>query len=108
MRSRTAREGSVGLLTLLGLGLFGALILWLKGVELGKRSYKFIVEFESASGIELGTSVRYRGIDVGKVVKIKPGSNGVDINLEIKPEDLIMRRDVYIEGTFLSLYFGNQ
>ena len=98
MRSRTAREGSVGLLTLLGLGLFGALILWLKGVELGKRSYKFIVEFESASSIELGTSVRYRGIDVGKVVKIKPGSNGVDITLEIKPEDLIMPRDVYIQG----------
>ncbi|MDE5088838.1 MAG: MlaD family protein [Trichodesmium sp. St15_bin1_1] len=102
MRSRTAREGSVGLLTLLGLGLFGALILWLKGVELGKRSYKFIVEFESASGIELGTSVRYRGIDVGKVVKIKPGSNGVDITLEIKPEDLIMPRDVYIQGNISS------
>ena len=45
MRSRTTREGSVGLLTLFGLGLFGALMLWLKGVELGKRSYKFIVEF---------------------------------------------------------------
>ena len=102
MRSRTAREGSVGLLTLLGLGLFGALILWLKGVELGKRSYKFIVEFESASGIELGTSVRYRGIDVGKVVKIKPGSNGVDITLEIKPEDLIIPRDVYIQGNISS------
>ena len=102
MRSRTTREGSVGLLTLFGLGLFGALMLWLKGVELGKRSYKFIVEFESASGIELGTSVRYRGIDVGQVVKIKPGSNGVDITLEIQPEDLIIPRDVYIQGNISS------
>ncbi|MGD1712440.1 MlaD family protein [Dapis sp. BLCC M172] len=102
MRSRTTREGSVGLLTLLGIGLFGALILWLRGVELGKRSYKFIVEFESASGIELGTSVRYRGINVGQVVEIKPGPNGVDITLEIKPEDLIIPRDVFIQGNISS------
>ncbi|MEM1170351.1 MAG: MlaD family protein [Cyanobacteria bacterium P01_H01_bin.35] len=102
MRSRTTREGSVGLLTLLGIGLFGALILWLRGVELGKRSYKFIVEFESASGIELGTSVKYRGIDVGQVVEIKPGLNGVDITLEIKPEDLIIPRDVFIQGNISS------
>jgi len=102
MRSRTTREGSVGLLTLLGIGLFGALILWLRGVELGKRSYKFIVEFESASGIELGTSVRYRGIDVGQVVEIKPGLNGVDITLEIKPEDLTIPRDVFIQGNISS------
>ena len=102
MRSRTTREGSVGLLTLLGLGLFGALILWLKGVELGKRSYKFIVEFESASSIELGTSVRYRGINVGKVVEIKPRLNRVDITLEIKPEDLIMPRDTDIQANVSS------
>ncbi len=102
MRSRTTREGSVGLLTLLGIGLFGALVLWLRGVELGKRSYKFIVEFESASGIELGTSVRYRGINVGQVVEIKPGLNGVDITLEIKPQDLIIPRDVFIQGNISS------
>lgn len=102
MRSRTTREGSVGLLTLLGLGLFGSLILWLKGVELGKRSYKFIVEFESASSIDLGTSVRYRGINVGKVVEIKPRPNRVDITLEIKPEDLIMPRDTDIQANISS------
>ncbi|MGB3511049.1 MAG: MlaD family protein [Microcoleaceae cyanobacterium] len=98
MRSRTAREGSVGLLILLGLGLFGAVILWLKGVELGKRSYQVVVEFESASGMELGTSVRYRGVNVGKVVKIKPGPNGVDVTLDIKPADLIIPRDVFIQA----------
>lgn len=98
MRSRTAREGSVGLLILLGLGLFGGLVLWLKGVELGNRNYKVIVEFESASGMQLGTSVRYRGVDVGKVVGIKPGPNGVDVTLEIKPPDLIIPRDVFIQA----------
>ncbi|NET28536.1 MlaD family protein [Okeania sp. SIO1I7] len=98
MRSRTAREGSVGLLTLLGLGLFGVLVLWLRGVNLGQRSYKVIVEFESASGMELGTSVRYRGINVGQVVGIKPRPNGVDISLEIKPEDLIIPSDVFIQA----------
>ena len=98
MRSRTTREGSVGLLILLGLGLFGALILWLKGIELGKGSYKVIVEFESASGMELGTSVRYRGVNVGKVIQIKPGPNGVDVTLQIKPADLMIPRDVFVQA----------
>ncbi|MEB3340517.1 MlaD family protein [Okeania sp.] len=105
MRSRTTREGSVGLLALLGIGLFGALVFWLKGIELGKRSYIVIVEFESASSVDIGTLVRYRGIDVGQVVDIKPGPNGVDISLEIKPEDLIIPRDVYIQ-TNISSFIG--
>lgn len=65
MRLWIIREGLVGLLILFGLGLFGVLMFWFKGVELGKCSYKFIVEFESVFGIELGILVRYRGIDVG-------------------------------------------
>lgn len=98
MRSRTVREGSVGFLILIGIGLFGGLVLWLRGVQLGNRSYKFAVEFASAQGMQIGTPVRYRGVAVGKIAALKPGPNGVDVTLEISPANLVMPRDVTIEA----------
>ena len=98
MRSRTVREGSVGFLILVGIGLFGGLVLWLRGVQIGNRTYKFTVEFASVQGMQIGTPVRYRGVAVGKVTTLKPGSNGVDVILEISPGNLVMPRDVAIEA----------
>ena len=96
MRSRTVREGSVGFLILVGIGLFGGLVLWLRGVQIGNRSYKFAVDFSSAQGMQIGTPVRYRGVAVGKITALKPGSNGVDVMLEIAPGTLVIPRDVEI------------
>ncbi|MEG4859831.1 MlaD family protein [Microcoleus sp. K1-B6] len=98
MRSRTVREGSVGFLILVGIGLFGGLVLWLRGVQLGNRSYKFAVEFGSAQGMQIGTPIRYRGVAVGKITALQPGSNGVDVTLEIAPGTLVIPRDVTIEA----------
>ncbi|MEG4231957.1 MlaD family protein [Microcoleus sp. Pol11C3] len=98
MRSRTVREGSVGFLILVGIGLFGGLVLWLRGVQLGNRSYKFAVEFGSAQGMQIGTPIKYRGVAVGKITALKPGSNGVDVTLEIAPGTLVIPRDVTIEA----------
>jgi phospholipid/cholesterol/gamma-HCH transport system substrate-binding protein len=98
MRSRTVREGSVGFLILIGISLFGGLVLWLRGVQLGNRSYKFAVEFASAQGMQIGTPVRYRGVAVGKITALKPGPNGVDVMLEISPANLVMPRDAIIEA----------
>jgi phospholipid/cholesterol/gamma-HCH transport system substrate-binding protein len=98
MRSRTVREGSVGFLILVGIGLFGGLALWLRGVQLGNRSYKFAVEFASAQGMQIGTPVRYRGVAVGKITTLKASANGVDVTLEIAPGTLVIPRDVRIEA----------
>src|SRR6476661_2253924 len=98
MQSRTVREGSVGFLILVGIGLFGGLVLWLRGVQVGNRSYKFAVEFASAQGMQIGTPIRYRGVAVGKITALKPGSNGVDVTLEIAPGTLVIPRDVTIEA----------
>ncbi|WP_333463180.1 MlaD family protein [Microcoleus sp. herbarium7] len=98
MRSRTVREGSVGFLILVGIGLFGGLVLWLRGVQIGNRSYKFGVEFSSAQGMQIGTPVRYRGVAVGKITAIKASANGVDVMVEISPGTLVIPRDVAIEA----------
>lgn len=98
MRTRTVREGSVGLLILLGLGLFGALILWLRGLSVGNRTYQVIVEFANVAGLQEGAPVRYRGVVIGKIEAVRPGPNGVDVILEISSSDLVIPSDVLVEA----------
>ena len=88
MRARTIREGSVGLLILTGVALFGGLVMWLRGMTYGQRSYRLLVDFESANGIQEGSSVSYRGVPVGQISRISPGSNTVAVEIEINREDL--------------------
>jgi phospholipid/cholesterol/gamma-HCH transport system substrate-binding protein len=93
MRSRTVREGSVGLLLLLGVGCFGGLILWLGGLSLGRNYYEFVVNFQEAEGLEAGTEVRYRGVNVGKIKEINAGPNAVAVTVEVTPSDLVIPRE---------------
>ncbi|USR90095.1 MlaD family protein [Phormidium yuhuli AB48] len=98
MRSRTLREGSLGLFILLGLGLFGVLSFWLRGVSLGRQTYEFVVEFQDALGMQPGAPVRYRGVRVGRLVEVVPGTNGVDAKIEILSGDLKIPRPPYVEA----------
>ncbi|MDZ8185687.1 MAG: MlaD family protein [Nostoc sp. ChiSLP02] len=95
---RTFREGSVGLLLLLGLGVFTILFLWINRVNTGRGSYKAIIEFANAGGMQKGTPVRYRGVKVGNISQIRPGANVIDVEIEIVQKDLIIPRDVAIEA----------
>jgi phospholipid/cholesterol/gamma-HCH transport system substrate-binding protein len=98
MRSRTVREGSVGLLILLGLGLFVGIILWIRGFTLGNRSYKIIFDFANINGMQVGSQVRYRGVTVGKITKITPGVNIVEVEVEVSPADTVIPRNVVAQA----------
>ncbi len=95
---RTFREGSVGLLLLLGIGVFGILFLWINRLNATSGTYKAIIEFANAGGMQKGTPVRYRGVKVGNISQIKPGANTIDVEIEIVQRDLIIPRDVVIEA----------
>ncbi|AFY67253.1 MlaD family protein [Geitlerinema sp. PCC 7407] len=98
MRARTIREGSVGLLILLGLGLAGGLILWLKGFNPANRSYQATVDFANTGGIQPGAPVRYRGVTVGRVTRVQPAIGSVEVDIEISSADLLIPRNVLIES----------
>ncbi|MCT7988022.1 MlaD family protein [Laspinema olomoucense] len=96
--SRKLREGSIGLLLLAGLGLFGGIILWLRGVGLGRESYTLVVSFPNVAGMQVGGPVRYRGVSVGRIANIIPGTNGVDVELIVAPATLVIPNAVLIEA----------
>lgn len=97
LRSRMVREGSVGLLALLGLVVFGTVALWLHGIEFGKSTYQIIIEFTDASGIQPGSRVLYRGVEVGTVKNLQPTSDGVDVTVEIASDELVIPRQVEVQ-----------
>mgnify|MGYP005848793755 CR=1 FL=1 len=97
MRSRTIREGSVGLLILLAIGLVGGLVLWIRGFDPTRRGYRFTVEFPNISGMEIGAPVRYRGVAVGQTTAVRPGANLVAVEMEVRPATLVIPRDSLIQ-----------
>lgn len=99
MRSRTVREGSVGLLIIVGVALVAGIAFWLRGIRFGSESYQIVVEFPDVNGIQVGDAVRYRGLKVGKIENIQPSSNGVNVTLEISSSDLIIPREVTIKAS---------
>ncbi len=99
MRSRTLREGSVGLLVIGGVGLFAGLILWLRGINPGARPYTLEVELPDAGGVEVGSPVRYRGVRVGNVTVVKTASKGVTMVATVNSGDLLIPKNAIAETT---------
>ena len=97
LRPRTIKEGSVGLFALLGLFVIGGVAVWLRGGGFGNPGYQVLVQFTDASGLQVGGAVKYRGVPVGKVAKLMPGSNGVLAQLEISSTQLRIPADVQVE-----------
>lgn len=98
MRSRTLREGSVGLFILLGLVLFVTVVLWLRGVRFGDDSYTIRIEFSDSNGMIVGGSVRYRGVKIGTIEELIPTTNGIEAVVSISPADLLMPKNVQVEA----------
>jgi phospholipid/cholesterol/gamma-HCH transport system substrate-binding protein len=99
MRSlRTVREGTVGLLFLAGLGVFGLIFLWLNRFNATQGNYKIFVDFTNAGGMQRGAAVRFRGVKVGRIAAIRPGPNNVEVELEISQPNLVIPRDVKVEA----------
>jgi len=82
-KSRTVREGYLGIFSLLGLILFGVLAFWLSGGEFGTKTYTLLVSFLNASGIKDGAPVNYRGVLVGNVSSVIPHTNQVEVILKL-------------------------
>jgi phospholipid/cholesterol/gamma-HCH transport system substrate-binding protein len=97
MQSRAVGKRSVGLMLLVGLGIFGAIFLWLKGLAPSSQTYNVIGKFVEVPGIQPGGVVRFRGIRVGKIAKIEPGVNGVDVVMQMDDPNSIVPKDVTVE-----------
>lgn len=77
-------EAKVGFVTLLAILLFTGVVLSLAHVEIfGKPGFQVHTVFKDANGLQKGNSVRYVGVTVGKVEKVTPSRDGVDVLMRL-------------------------
>jgi phospholipid/cholesterol/gamma-HCH transport system substrate-binding protein len=73
---------------LAGIGGTVAALLWMQGWQLRQNRFLITIRFENAEGIDPGVNVRYRGVDVGRVIRAIPTSRAVDVTVELEPASL--------------------
>lgn len=103
MGLRTRQEGAVGLLILAGLGLFGGLILWIQSVGFGQQRYRVTIEFEDAKGMQVGAVLRYRGVEIGQAVAVRPTSRAVEVDVDISQANLRISSDAIVAAQSAAL-----
>ncbi|MBU0686615.1 MAG: MCE family protein [Candidatus Margulisbacteria bacterium] len=69
----------VGILTLVALIALALITMWKSDFALRRGGYKLIGRFQNISGLTIGSEVRYRGLKVGKVMRIDPGPTDIMI-----------------------------
>jgi phospholipid/cholesterol/gamma-HCH transport system substrate-binding protein len=96
MRSRAVREGAVGLLILAGALGFAGLFLWIYNLRFGSRGFQFTVTYTNVVGLTEGSSVRLRGVTVGRVERITPQPNQVEVQVAIDQPLAIPRNALFV------------
>jgi len=96
---RSLWEGGVGLFLMIGVGVFWMCISWVKGWHIGsQKTYQAHIEFPFAYGIQSGTPVRIRGVKVGRVLKVRPELNKVDVTIEVDDDSIHIPKNALVEA----------
>ncbi len=84
-----SHEIKAGCLVTLGIILFVVFMILISGLDLFKSTKLYYAQFKYSSGIEVGSLVRYGGMEVGRVkkVRIAPDNNSlIEFELEVDAE----------------------
>ena len=84
MKNMTA-EVKVGIMTVVGVLLLFFVVVGLSHADLFRSSGLTVhVAFSDANGLQAGNTVRYVGVNVGKVESVTAGKDGVEVILKLK------------------------
>ena len=106
MQRKTLRDGALGLFIIGGVVALGGALLWLRGLQLNGSKFIFTIKIPDASGLNTGSVVRFRGVEVGRVTALTPRTEGVDVQVSIENSKLIIPKQSVAE-TNQSSFLGN-
>lgn len=94
MKLSTAAK--VGIMTLIGAIALAMIITWKSNLFLTAQGFELVGSFTNIEGLTVGSEVRYRGFNVGKVMRIDPGPADIKVYATVKrglkmPEDSTLR-----------------
>lgn len=77
-------ERKVGLFTIIGMGIFIYVALFLSHISLfTPPEISIMGRFKTVTGLKQGNPVRYAGVPIGKVTKIEVSPNGVTVKMKV-------------------------
>ena len=106
MQRKTLRDGALGLFIIGGVVALGGALLWLRGLQLNSSKFTFTIKIADASGLNTGSVVRFRGVEVGRVTALTAQTEGVDVQVSIEDPKLIIPKQSVAE-TNQSGFLGN-
>ena len=80
---RSVREAIVGFTLITAVAGTGLFWLWLRGMSLSSRIWRFQVNFDNAAGLAPRSAVTYRGVQVGNVSTLRTTASAVEVEVEI-------------------------
>ena len=105
----------VGIFTVVSLIILVIIVTWKSDFFLMREGYHVVGVFQNVEGLTAGSEVRYRGMNIGKVVKIDPSPKEIFVYLVVKkhikiPVDSTMRvsYDGIVGTKFLEIRPGTQ
>ncbi|MFZ9168572.1 MlaD family protein [Vulcanococcus sp.] len=104
---RSVREAIVGFTLLAALSATGLFWLWLKGVSVGGRTWRFQVNFADAAGLAPRSAVTYRGVTVGHVQEVIPTATAVEVKIDINQPNLLLPQPLQARVEAASLLGGD-
>jgi phospholipid/cholesterol/gamma-HCH transport system substrate-binding protein len=106
VQRKTLRDGALGLFIIGGVVALGGALLWLRGLQLSSSKFTFTIKIADASGLNTGSVVRFRGVEVGRVTAMTAQTEGVDVQVSIENPKLIIPKQSIAE-TNQSGFLGN-
>jgi phospholipid/cholesterol/gamma-HCH transport system substrate-binding protein len=106
VQRKTLRDGALGLFIIGGVLALGGALLWLRGLQLNSSKFTFTIKLPDASGLNAGSVVRFRGVEVGRVTSLTTQPDGVDVLVSIPDSKLIIPKQSTAE-TNQSGFLGN-
>ena len=91
---RRLREASVGLSIIVAAIAASGLWLWLRGSIRTGNDWEVTVRFQDVGGLVPRSNVVYRGVDVGDVQAVVPGSLDVKVQARLSDPDLVIVQPV--------------
>jgi phospholipid/cholesterol/gamma-HCH transport system substrate-binding protein len=106
VQRKTLRDGALGLFIIGGVVAIGGSLLWLRGLQLNSSKFTFTIKMPDASGLNTGSVVRFRGVEVGRVISLATQTEGVNVVVSIENSKLLIPKQSVAE-TNQSGFLGN-
>ncbi len=106
MQRKTLKDGALGLFIIGGIAAIGGALLWLRGVQINSAKFTFKVKLPDASGLNTGSVVRFRGVEVGRITNLVATTDYVEATVSIENPNLLIPKSSIAE-TNQSGFLGN-